>query len=88
MIYCHSQYMVRQRLSDELEEWWRRCLTQQHDRCGLRSQILDSARTSCKRIGFEKTRIADICRELGISRRSFQQHFQSQDEVLEVLWAR
>ena len=88
MIYCYSEYMVRQRLSDKLEQYRRRCLLQQHDGYALRFQILDSARASFKRIGFEKTRIADICRELGISRRIFHQHFQSLDEVLEVLWAR
>lgn len=88
MNYYYIEYMVQQRINDELEECRRRRLLKQHDGYSLRSHILHSARSSFKRIGFEKTRIADICRELGISRKIFHQHFQSLDEVLEVLWAR
>ena len=36
-------------------------------------------------IGFEKTRVKDICRDLGISRRSFRKHFNSLDDILEVV---
>ncbi len=88
MNHFYIEYMVKERIREELEDCQRRRLLKQNDVYVLRSNILESARASFKRIGFEKTRIGDICRELGINRRSFHRHFQSLDEVLEVLWAR
>ena len=84
----YIEYMVKERIREELEECQRRRLLKGNEPDDLQAKILGSARSLFSRFGFEKTRIADICRDLGISRRNFYQHFDSLDEVLEVLWAR
>ena len=84
----YIEYMVKQRLRDELEECRRRRLLKPNTEQGLRSDILESARSCFRLLGFEKTRVIDICRDLGVSRRTFHKYFDSLDEVLEILWAR
>ena len=38
--------------------------------------------------GFEQTDLLDICKSLEINHSEFYRHFESLDEVLEILWAR
>lgn len=83
----YIESMLRERMKEELEECRRRCLLHQNYRYELRSHILASASSCFRLLGFEKTRIVHICRDLGISRRTFHKYFNSLDEVLEVLWA-
>jgi hypothetical protein len=51
-------------------------------------EILETAHALFLHKGFERTTVADICRSLGIRLAQFYGHFDSLDEVLEVLWAR
>ena len=83
----YIEYMVKERFRDELEECRQRRLLKQYEEQGLRSGILESARSCFRLLGFEKTRVVDICRDLGVSRRTFHKYFKSLDEVLETLWA-
>jgi len=84
----YIEYMVKERLREELEECRRRRLLKHNAEQGFRSDILESAYSCFRLLGFEKTRVADICRDLGVSRRTFHKYFNSLDEVLEILWAR
>ena len=84
----YIEYMIRDQMRKEHEECQRRRLLELNKGGDLPSKILESARTFFKLQGFENTRIVDICRNLGISRRTFHRCFASLDEVLEVLWAR
>ncbi len=88
MSHFYIEYIIKERIKDELEECQRRRLLQWNEKLELRSRILESARSFFRLIGFEKTRVKDICMDLGISRRSFHKHFNSLDDMLEVLWAR
>ena len=54
----------------------------------LPAEILDTAYSCLKMKGFEKTTISDICKGLRIRRSLLHKHFDSLDEILEVLWAR
>ena len=54
----------------------------------LPSEILESAHFFFQQKGFEKTAIEDICNRLNINSAQFYYHFESLDEVLEILWAR
>ena len=54
----------------------------------LPSEILESAHFFFQHKGFEKTAIQDICNRLNIINAQFYNHFESLDEVLEILWAR
>ena len=51
-------------------------------------EILETAYFFFRKKGFEKTAIPDICNRLGINQSQFYNHFDSLDEVLEILWAR
>ena len=51
-------------------------------------EILETAYSFFLKKGFEKTSISDICKSLHINNSQFYQHFDSLDEVLEILWAR
>jgi len=51
-------------------------------------EILEAAYFFFRKKGFEKTTILAICRRIGIKETEFYNHFQSLDEVLEILWAR
>lgn len=51
-------------------------------------EILETANLFFRKKGFEKTTIQDICNRLGINQSQFYNHFDSLDEVLEILWAR
>lgn len=51
-------------------------------------EILETANLFFRKKGFEKTAIQDICNRLGINQSQFYNHFDSLDEVLEILWAR
>lgn len=51
-------------------------------------EILESAYLLFNKKGFEKTRIPDICSMLDIKPVQFYKHFESLDEILEILWAR
>ena len=51
-------------------------------------EILEAANALFQKKGFERTSIADICRRLEIEPFEFHHHFDSLDEVLEILWAR
>ena len=84
----YIEYMVKERIRDEVEECRRRRLLKQKTEQGLRSDILESAHSCFRLLGFEKTRTVNICKDLGISRRTFHKYFNSLDEVLEILWAR
>jgi hypothetical protein len=54
----------------------------------LPSKILESADFFFQHKGFEKTAIEDICNRLNINSTQFYSHFESLDEILEILWAR
>jgi len=54
----------------------------------LPREILESAYFLFNKKGFEKTTVPDICLRLGIKPYQFYNHFDSLDEVLEILWAR
>jgi len=54
----------------------------------LPAEILNTAYSCFKMKGFEKITISDICKELRIRRSLLHKHFDSLDEILEVLWAR
>ena len=84
----YIEYMVKSQMREELETCRRRRLLKQAAAPELRVSILESARIFFHRYGFERTRVLDICRSLGISRRTFHKYFKSLDEVLEILWAR
>ncbi|MBT8353126.1 MAG: helix-turn-helix transcriptional regulator [Desulfofustis sp.] len=51
-------------------------------------EILETAHSLFQKKGFERTSIADICSRLEIKPFEFYNHFDSLDEVLEILWAR
>ena len=51
-------------------------------------EILEAANSLFQKKGYEKTSIADICRRLEIKPFEFHTHFDSLDEVLEILWER
>lgn len=51
-------------------------------------EILESAYFFFQHKGYEKTKIQDICNRLNINSAQFYKHFESLDEVLEILWAR
>jgi len=88
MNHFYIEYIIRERIKDEIEECQRQRLLQWNKNLEIRSRILESARSFFRLIGFEKTRVKDICRDLGVSRRSFHKHFNSLDDILEVLWTR
>ena len=54
----------------------------------LPGEILETARSCFRENGFEKTSIRDVCNKLDLKETDFYRHFQSLDEVLEILWAR
>lgn len=54
----------------------------------LALEILESAHFFFQHKGFEKTAIEDICNRLNINSAQFYNHFESLDEVLEIVWAR
>ena len=88
MNYFYIEYMIQEKIREEHERCERQRLLRRGEDRDLPTRILASARTAFLYRGFENTRIKDICRSLGISKRSFYKHFDSLDEVLEVLWAR
>ena len=51
-------------------------------------EILETAYYFFQKKGFEKTTLSDICKKLNINNSEFYKHFESLDEVLEILWAR
>lgn len=51
-------------------------------------EILETAYSDIQKKGFEKTTLSDICKKLNINNSEFYKHFESLDEVLEILWAR
>lgn len=51
-------------------------------------EILETAYYFFRKKGFERTAIPDICNRLDINQSQFYNHFDSLDEVLEILWAR
>jgi hypothetical protein len=51
-------------------------------------KILETASFFFQKKGFEKTTTQDICSKLEIKPSLFYSHFDSLDEVLEILWAR
>ena len=53
----------------------------------LPEEILETASFFFRKKGFEKTTIPDICNRLDIKQSQFYYHFDSLDEVLEILWA-
>lgn len=83
----YIEYIVRDQMRKEHEACQQRRLLKMDEDQDLPSKILESAHTFFKHQGFENTRIVDICRNLGINRRTFHKYFNSLDEVLEVLWA-
>lgn len=54
----------------------------------LQWEILETANYLFLKKGFEKTTLSDICEKLSINSSQFYKHFESLDEVLEILWAR
>ncbi|THB76446.1 MAG: TetR/AcrR family transcriptional regulator [Desulfobulbaceae bacterium] len=52
------------------------------------AKILESADALFKINGFDFTTIDDICEKAEIKQHHFFVHFQSVDEILEILWAR
>lgn len=50
-------------------------------------EILETTRFFFQKKGVDKTTILDICERLDIKKIQFHMHFQSLDEVLEILWA-
>lgn len=50
-------------------------------------EILETAYYFFQKKGFEKTTLTDICKKLSIHNSEFYKHFESLDEVLEILWA-
>jgi len=84
----YIDYMVKDQIRNEIEECRRKRLLKQHGEQEIRSNILDSAHSCFRLSGFEKTRIEHICRDLGISKRTFKKYFNSLDEILEILWDR
>ncbi len=50
-------------------------------------EILQTAKSLFKRKGFDKTTIEDIAGQLDIDRSIFYHHFDSLDQVLEILWS-
>ena len=51
-------------------------------------EILETAYYFFQKKGFEETTLSDICEKLSINNSQFYKHFESLDEVLEILWAR
>jgi AcrR family transcriptional regulator len=52
-----------------------------------RSRLLDAARHCLERFGVEKTTIADIAAEVGVTRRTVYRYFESTDELLRAAFA-
>jgi AcrR family transcriptional regulator len=52
-----------------------------------RSRLLDAARHCFERFGFEKTTIADIATEVGVTRRTVYRYFESSDDLLRAAFA-
>lgn len=52
-----------------------------------RSRLLDAARRCFERFGVEKTTIADIAAEVGVTRRTVYRYFESSDELLRAAFA-
>lgn len=50
-------------------------------------EILETTRFFFQKKGVDKTTILDICERLDIKKTQFHKHFESLDEVLEILWA-
>lgn len=51
-------------------------------------EILEAANHLFRKNGFDGTAVKDICTRLEIKPLQFYNHFNSLDEVLEILWAR
>jgi len=83
----YIEYMIRDQMRKEHEVCQQRRSLKMGEDQDLRSKILESTHTFFKHQGFENTKIVDICRSLGINRRTFHKYFNSLDEVLEVLWS-
>jgi AcrR family transcriptional regulator len=52
-----------------------------------RGRLLDAARHCFERFGFEKTTIADIAAQVGVTRRTVYRYFDSTDELLRAAFA-
>ncbi|MBI4515715.1 MAG: TetR/AcrR family transcriptional regulator [Deltaproteobacteria bacterium] len=52
-----------------------------------RSRLLDAARRCFERFGLEKTSIADVAAEAGVTRRTVYRYFDSTDELLRAAFA-
>ena len=50
-------------------------------------EILQTAKSLFKSNGFDQTSIEDITAQLNVDRSFFYQHFDSLDQVLEILWS-
>ena len=50
-----------------------------------RDRLLSSALAVFGRVGFEDTRVEDICRAAGSSRATFYRHFSGKDDVFDGL---
>ena len=53
----------------------------------LELRVIHTARTLFNVKGFDETTIGDITLHLNISTDQFYQHFDSLDEILEILWS-
>ena len=53
----------------------------------LPSRIVETASGMFQTIGFDNTKVVDVCTRVGISRLQFYRHFRSIDDVLEIVWA-
>lgn len=51
-------------------------------------EILETAKYLFQKKGFENTTRRDICEILSINNSQFHTHFDSLDEILEILWSR
>jgi len=52
-----------------------------------RNRLLDAARRCFERFGIEKTSIADVAAEAGVTRRTVYRYFDSSDELLRAAFA-
>jgi len=78
----YIEYMIKAQMREEVEKCRRQRLLKQEAAPELRERILESARIYFRRFGFEITRVVSICRDLGISRRTFHRYFSTLEEVL------
>ncbi len=53
----------------------------------LPTRIVETASGMFQTMGFDNTKVVDVCKSLGISRLQFYRHFRSIDHVLEIVWA-